>query len=203
MPRTKEQFEAMRNATKEKIHTSALKLFTKRGYAATTVQDIAMDAGISTGLMYRHYKSKEELFTDLVSEAAYGIKQLNVRLSSDTDPLTLIQEFSSEVLNDLSTSYEFARLTVLMSMAIMMEGTFPQIHELWNENQLMFKQMTKLIEKGQKSGSFKSGNPNELTLFYFAAIQGLAELKLALEDNFIAPQSNILNAFLLQEGSHD
>lgn len=203
MPRTKEQFEAMRNATKEKIHTAALKLFTQKGFAATSVQDIADDAGISTGLMYRHYKSKEDLFSDLVSEAAYGLKEVNLRFHSDLSPLALLHEFSSEILKDLSESHEFARLTVLMARSLMMEDSFPQIQQLRIENQLLIKRTTKLIEKGQKLGCFKPGNAEEMSLFYFAAIQGLAEFKLAFGEQFVTPNLDILNAFLLKEVSYD
>ncbi|MEH7252929.1 TetR family transcriptional regulator [Neobacillus niacini] len=41
MPRIKEQYEALRTATKNKIHSASIKLFAKKGFAATSVQDIA------------------------------------------------------------------------------------------------------------------------------------------------------------------
>ncbi|WP_342430121.1 helix-turn-helix domain-containing protein [Neobacillus sp. FSL H8-0543] len=47
----------MRTATKNKIHTASIKLFAKKGFAATSVQDIADTAGISTRLLYPHYKT--------------------------------------------------------------------------------------------------------------------------------------------------
>ncbi|WP_335633118.1 helix-turn-helix domain-containing protein [Brevibacillus formosus] len=38
-----------------------MQLFVQKGFGSTNVQDIADTAGISIGLMYRHYKSKETL----------------------------------------------------------------------------------------------------------------------------------------------
>jgi len=46
-----------------------MQLFVQKGYDSTNVQDIADTAGISIGLLYRHYKSKETLFDELVDYA--------------------------------------------------------------------------------------------------------------------------------------
>jgi AcrR family transcriptional regulator len=61
MPRTKEQYEKIRSEKREIIRQTALKLFAARGYTATSINDIAQTAGISKGLMYNYFKSKEEV----------------------------------------------------------------------------------------------------------------------------------------------
>jgi AcrR family transcriptional regulator len=43
------------------IEDAAARLFAKRGYAATTVEDIVSAAGVSKPMLYRHYESKKEL----------------------------------------------------------------------------------------------------------------------------------------------
>ena len=62
MPKTKQQFEEMKRASVENINITALKLFAQRGLAATNISNVAAAAGISTGLMYHYYASKEELY---------------------------------------------------------------------------------------------------------------------------------------------
>ena len=47
--------------TRERIFGSALGLFAEKGYGATTMRDVAKEAGASLGLAYRYYASKEEL----------------------------------------------------------------------------------------------------------------------------------------------
>jgi AcrR family transcriptional regulator len=61
MPRTKEQYEKIRSEKREIIKQAALKLFAEKGYATTSISDIAQTAGISKGLMYNYFKSKEEV----------------------------------------------------------------------------------------------------------------------------------------------
>ncbi|PKA17953.1 MULTISPECIES: TetR/AcrR family transcriptional regulator [Leptospira] len=50
---------------KERILTSALRLFTEKGFEGTPIPDLAKDAGIGAGTIYRYYKNKEELVNEL------------------------------------------------------------------------------------------------------------------------------------------
>ena len=66
MPRTKEQFESMRKESRQRILDAALKVFAKQGYHSATVDAIAKTAGISKGLMYNYFKSKDEMLNELM-----------------------------------------------------------------------------------------------------------------------------------------
>jgi AcrR family transcriptional regulator len=59
--------------TRERILGAALALFAERGYEATTMRDVAREAGTSLGLAYRYFASKEEfalaLYTRLAEES--------------------------------------------------------------------------------------------------------------------------------------
>jgi AcrR family transcriptional regulator len=77
MPRTKEQNEAIRAEKRQLIMDTALQLFAEDGYATTSIDKIAKQAGISKGLMYNYFKSKEDLLqtimNNLVTEFADAI----------------------------------------------------------------------------------------------------------------------------------
>lgn len=47
---------------KQEIVVTALELFSKKGYENTTIQDIADYMNVATGLCYRYFKSKQEIF---------------------------------------------------------------------------------------------------------------------------------------------
>jgi AcrR family transcriptional regulator len=61
MPRNEEQFEEIRQKSKAKIMETALELFAKNGFHNTSISKIAKAAGVSKGLMYNYYESKEAL----------------------------------------------------------------------------------------------------------------------------------------------
>lgn len=52
--------------TKEKILATALRLFAKDGYEAVSVSDIANVLGITKGALYKHYKTKRDIFDSIV-----------------------------------------------------------------------------------------------------------------------------------------
>lgn len=52
--------------SRTQILNAALKLFSHRGYGATSVQDIAEEAGVSKGNVYHHFRDKEAVFRALL-----------------------------------------------------------------------------------------------------------------------------------------
>jgi AcrR family transcriptional regulator len=55
-------------ATKTHLYDTAMALISERGYEATTLRDIAMKAGVSVGLLYRYFPSKQAVITALHDE---------------------------------------------------------------------------------------------------------------------------------------
>ena len=67
MPRNKKQFEEIRQTKINLIMDTALELFANEGYFTTSISKIAKKAGISKGLMYNYFESKEELLIRIMS----------------------------------------------------------------------------------------------------------------------------------------
>jgi len=66
-PRTEQQNKTIRESRKELIQTTALKLFARQGISHTTIDQIARAAGISKGLLYHYFASKEALLEEIIS----------------------------------------------------------------------------------------------------------------------------------------
>lgn len=60
-PRTPEQYESMREERKQQIMDVALRLFAEQGYVSTSINKIASEIGVSKGLMYNYFSSKDDL----------------------------------------------------------------------------------------------------------------------------------------------
>jgi AcrR family transcriptional regulator len=200
MPRSKEQFEEMRKATRDKIQTAAMKLFVQKGFGSTNVQEIADLAGISIGLLYRQYRTKEELFSDLVEYSLIGIKNITDLFEQDHSPKELINQLVSEIYNDMINGEELANLLILMAQSFLSGATSYKQYEIIQLDAKMLRATAKLIERGQGLGELRPGNPFELAEFFYSAIQGLAMMKITLKDNFIMPSPSIITAFLFKEG---
>jgi AcrR family transcriptional regulator len=67
-PRSKEISEQMRGKTREAILSASLELFAKRGYSATTTEEIARRAWISKGLIFNHFGTKQDILLAIFDE---------------------------------------------------------------------------------------------------------------------------------------
>jgi AcrR family transcriptional regulator len=74
-PRTRQQFEEIREEKRALIMDTALKHFADEGFHKTTINHLAKHAGISKGLMYNYFESKEELLAELIARSVREIYQ--------------------------------------------------------------------------------------------------------------------------------
>jgi AcrR family transcriptional regulator len=55
-------------AAKERLYATAIELIARRGYAETTMREIAGEAGVSVGLLYRYFPGKQAVIIALYDE---------------------------------------------------------------------------------------------------------------------------------------
>lgn len=68
-PLNDEQLHQIRDERREQIKAAAIQVFARKGIYSAKMSMIAETAGISNGLLYHYYKSKDELFLSLVQDA--------------------------------------------------------------------------------------------------------------------------------------
>lgn len=66
-------------ATREKLLAAARRLFGERGFAATSLDELVAEAGVTKGALYHHFSDKEHLF----AEVAEALKRDTTRQLSD------------------------------------------------------------------------------------------------------------------------
>ncbi|MFD4138085.1 TetR/AcrR family transcriptional regulator [Streptomyces sp. NBC_00390] len=71
-----------RRATRAKLYEAAVTLIAEQGFSATTVDEIAERAGVAKGTVYYNFKSKTELFEELLR---YGVGLLTASLQQAAD----------------------------------------------------------------------------------------------------------------------
>jgi TetR/AcrR family transcriptional regulator, acrAB operon repressor len=85
--------EARSEKSRQHILDAALKLFSHNGYGATSVRDIAEEAGLSKGNVYHHFSDKETIFRDLLDRYFQVMSQpdfpFNQALASGSFPENL------------------------------------------------------------------------------------------------------------------
>ncbi len=79
----------MRARTRAKILDRSLELFATKGFHDTSIQMIAQAAGISKGLIYSHFKSKDELLEAIIRQG-FEIMERETSGSADPDPASYL-----------------------------------------------------------------------------------------------------------------
>ena len=121
----------MPNTAREKktklILDVAIKLFTEKGYAATTMEDVAKTAGISKGLSYFYFKNKEDLYMAVTKKAFDELKSIFREIFKQKGRSGL------EMLTDLASAYiVFAKSHHMYNDAIL---NFMGIMQLYTQEQ--------------------------------------------------------------------
>ena len=136
------------------IARAALALFVSKGFAATKLDEVARAAGVSKGLPYLYFKSKEELFKAVIVEA---IGEPLVRANE------LIDRFdgsTEELLRVLVAKFrEFAEspLGGVIKLILAEAGNFPDVARFYCSNfDLRGRQLfAKMLRRGVARGEFR------------------------------------------------
>ena len=109
----------MASDTKKRILDAALKVFAEKGYEATNVREIAEELGYTKSALYKHYKSKEEIWDALIDkldlhyEKNFGsVDNLPPIPSSGEELVQLVNKMTAFTIND--ENIRMIRKTVMM-----------------------------------------------------------------------------------------
>lgn len=100
---------------------AALELFANKGFHTTTVSDIAKKAGVSKGLMYNYFRSKEELLKEIIMSGVNSTMQF---LDKNRDGVLTKEEllyFIKQSLKTIQTNRTLWKLyyTIIYQPAVM------------------------------------------------------------------------------------
>ena len=132
MPRTKEQFEEIRQKSSENIEKIALELFAVKGYHATSISQIAEKAGISKGLLYNYYKSKEHLLDSVIIKVYDEIMRI-VQMSENLPAEKQIEQMIIQTIDHLEKNITFWRLYLFLihqsDIQLKLKGTWEKMRD--------------------------------------------------------------------------
>lgn len=125
-PRSKEQFEEIREASQRKIFDASLELFGTKGYEATSIALIAKKAGISKGLIYNYFDSKEALLQAMVDDLVSVGDDIIEKIWSD-DPAETLENLIQSIFEWFRQNQNLNRLLIGLSTQV---GKFQFVHDM-------------------------------------------------------------------------
>ena len=158
--------------TKEKILKHALKLFSTKGYKATTVRDIAGSIGIKQSALYNHFKNKDEILETLISNLT---SSAIVTLFDNKEAQELHKQGKS-LLMSIATTFKligFDRQNEALFKLLMQEiYRNERIREIYNEYfyQENVKKLSGLFFGMMQDDMIKSSDPLLLANEFFSPL---------------------------------
>jgi len=158
--------------TKEKILKHALKLFSTKGYKATTVRDIAGSIGIKQSALYNHFKNKEEILETLISNLT---SSAIVTLFDNKEPQELHKQGKS-LLMSIATTFKLISFDgqneALFKLLMQEIYRNERIREIYNEYfyQENVKKLSGLFFGMMQDDMIKSSDPLLLANEFFSPL---------------------------------
>ncbi|HEY5692628.1 MAG TPA: TetR/AcrR family transcriptional regulator [Cyclobacteriaceae bacterium] len=128
-PRTTAKNEEIRQESMKKIMNAAFSLIASQGYGSTSISQIAAEAGVSKGLLYNYFESKEDLLEKLVSTAMSEGDEVIEKLIT-YDPAVTLKNMFEWFFRELRERPEYWRLMTELTFRI---DKFNFVHEMATE----------------------------------------------------------------------
>jgi AcrR family transcriptional regulator len=184
----------IKDERREQLLSTALGLFATKGLSATKITDISSALGISQGLIYHYYRSKEEIFVELIRTAFERMNAACKYLEElPLPPREKIKMAIEELLKGIDKNEDTAIYHLLIALATASEAIPEEAKTIiQKENKLPYEVITRIIIEGQKDGSFKKHNAKDMALVFWTSIKGLAIHKAAHGKKYKSPDPDIL-----------
>jgi len=159
----------------DELLEKAVNLFWRKGYHATSAQDLVDELKINRSSLYNTYTDKKTLF--IKSLRQYQQKQTNntlAMLAKAEDAAVTIKQIFDNLINE-SVSDALLKGCFMVNTAVELAGIDPEVGVIVNENNKSVEDgLTKLIGESQQSGKLSSTiEPRMMARFIFANITGI------------------------------
>jgi AcrR family transcriptional regulator len=167
LPRSQAQNRAVRRASRDRIIEHALQLFGQHGFDGTTIRMIAEAAGISQGLIYRYFPSKEALLRAIFEQSMSDVRASFAAAEAGGGPSEQLERLIRASFEVLKRNELFWRLSYGVRMqATVLELLGDRMHD-WLE------EVRTTLERYLRAAG--SPHPETEALILFALIDGISQ----------------------------
>jgi AcrR family transcriptional regulator len=156
---------------RQQILEVAMRLFSQRGFRGTTTKEIAAVAGVSEAMVFRHFATKEELYSAILDFKACsgGIEDLRAHVADAIrrkDDFAVFSGFARELMRHHESDTEFLRLLTHSAL----EG-----HELaemfWDRNvRGLYEFLGGYVRDRQREGAMRDVDPRIVVRAFVGAV---------------------------------
>lgn len=183
MKRTKEE-AAFTRAT---LLKTALAVFSAKGYAAATLDDVAKAANVTRGAIYWHFKNKSDLYNTLIEE--FSARGAAVVQQAVSEGGTLIELLERIFIRQCALIEEDREVRAVMELALFKTGLDPELKigrkKQLEAGQILLESITAAMQQGVVQGVLRDDmDPADLARAFLAFENGAVQLWLLSPNTF-------------------
>ena len=155
------RFQRRKKDRPAEITQAALAAFAEKGYAATRVDEVAKRAGVSKGLLYLYFKTKEDLFKAVIR--SFLSPRIDALISDIEETELSAEEFVRGPFLAFARSLPNSPARILVRLMIAEGPKHPDLVAWYWDNVVSraMNALRTLIEKGVANGEFRESALNE------------------------------------------
>lgn len=198
--RTKQEAEK----TRESLLVAARTVFSRQGYASTTLEQVAQEAGVTRGAIYWHFGSKAELYLALLDQyASYSSNIVQAAALQGGSLVDILRRVFIRLLEAVETD---AALREVMELSLFKTERTSDLNAALQarqkSDQALVDNLAQTMQAGMTSGELRSDlEPQDLARAYLAFQNGLIYLWLQNPQAFSLKETAPAMADIFLNGS--
>lgn len=167
-----------KDAKRDVIIAGAKSVFLSNGFEATSMDAVALQAGVSKMTVYRHYGSKEALFAGVIADLCSKIVDDDLGQIFSRPPRVALAAFARKMID-----ITFARETIELHRIVVAESRrFPKLGRLFYSSgpEVCITALETYFARNKQDLRFKVKNPRRAAEEFLEHLRGYAHLRVML-----------------------
>jgi len=162
--------------TRQNLLDAALTVFSREGFAATTLDAVAQEAGVTRGAIYWHFGSKVELYTTLIAESDAA---LQIRLDELSDQgggtIAIMRRIAVHLLVEVENNPRTRAITELVLFKTGIEAELAEGMEKKRQGMAdLVNEIEGYVKMGIKAGEIRPDlNPRDVSIAFLSMQNGI------------------------------
>lgn len=166
----KPRYQRRKEDRPQEITEAALEAFAEKGYSATRVEEVAKRAGVSKGLMYLYFKTKEELFKAVVKSVV--VRRVDQLIGTVESTNLSSEDFIRGPLSSFLKQLPGSPVAIVIRLLISEGSRHPDLVDYYYDNVVAkgLAAISGFVERGVDRGEFRKSVITELPQLFLAPV---------------------------------
>ena len=164
------RFQRRKEDRPQEITEAAFEVFAEKGYARARVQEVAARAGVSKGLLYLYFETKQALFKAVIRSVV--IRRIDALLVAVENTELSSEAFMRGPLIDFMKTVPGSPVAVVIRLLIAEGQRHPDLVDYYWDNVVAkgLAALTSIVERGVKRGEFHDTDVTRLPQLVLAPV---------------------------------